>query len=144
MRKIWAIVLSVSVVASLLAGCTKTGQSTAPAAPEKKQEMVVRYNDGAEPETIDPAKSTGIPEANIEMALNEGLTRLVDSKPAPALADSWTISPDGLTYTFKLREGIKWANGDPITAADFDWSWKRALDPHGVRVRLPAVLHQGR
>ncbi len=126
MKKVWTVLVAVTLIASLLVGCTS--KPSAPGAPEKK-EMVVRFNDGTEPETLDPAKSTGIPEANIEMALNEGLTRLVESKPTPALAGSWTVSSDGLTYTFKLRDGIKWANGDPITAADFEYSWKRALDP---------------
>ena len=45
------------------------------------------------------------------------------------LADSCEVSEDGLTYTFTMRDGLKWANGDELTAKDFEWSWKRAADP---------------
>ncbi len=45
------------------------------------------------------------------------------------MAEDYEISEDGLTYTFTLRDGIKWSNGDPVTAEDFEFSWKRALDP---------------
>ena len=60
-------------------------------------------------------------------------------------ARAGTISPDGLTYTFHLRPGIKWSNGDPLTAHDFVDSWERALEPAtGSRVRLPALLSRQR
>jgi oligopeptide transport system substrate-binding protein len=93
----------------------------------KKQEL--SFNVGTEPETLDPAKSTGVPEAIIELNCFEGLTRMDENNiPQPAIAESWTISKDGKTYIFKLRK-TKWSNGEPLTAHDFEWSWKRALAP---------------
>ena len=93
----------------------------------KKQEL--SFNVGTEPETLDPAKSTGVPEAIIELNCFEGLTRMDENNvPQPAIAESWTISKDGKTYVFKLRK-TKWSNGDPLTAHDVEWSWKRALAP---------------
>ncbi|NDC80740.1 MAG: peptide ABC transporter substrate-binding protein, partial [Verrucomicrobia bacterium] len=85
---------------------------------------------GAEPQTLDPALVSGQLEGRICAALYEGLTRK-DSrgKPVPGVAESWTVSPDGRTYTFRLRLGLQWSNGDPLTAEDFRYSWLRALDP---------------
>jgi oligopeptide transport system substrate-binding protein len=86
---------------------------------------------GAEPESLDPAVVTGIPEMRITKALFEGLTRL-DARtalPAPALAERWNISSDGRVYTFYLRTNAVWSTGEPLTIADVVWSWLRALNP---------------
>jgi oligopeptide transport system substrate-binding protein len=59
-----------------------------------------------------------------------GLYRLdPDARPVPDMAESVDISSDQLTYTFTLRDGIKWSNGDPVTAHDFEYAWKRVLNP---------------
>ncbi|MEZ4710582.1 MAG: ABC transporter substrate-binding protein [Caldilineaceae bacterium] len=59
-----------------------------------------------------------------------GLLRFdVDYRPVPYAAESFTVSDDGSVYTFKLVEGMTWSNGDPVTAHDFEWSYKRQLDP---------------
>jgi oligopeptide transport system substrate-binding protein len=65
------------------------------------------------------------------MGLSEGLVTWKNSKfeVAPASAESWTISDDQLTYTFKIRKGLTWSNGDPLTAKDFEYSLIRAIDP---------------
>jgi oligopeptide transport system substrate-binding protein len=86
---------------------------------------------GAEPESLDPAIVTGIPEMRITKALFDGLTRLdgQTARPAPALAERWDISSDGRSYTFHLRTNAVWSTGEPITAADVVWSWLRALNP---------------
>lgn len=89
----------------------------------------IRYAVGAEPQTLDPRKSTGTPEANIEAQLYEGLTSLASNIPLPAAAERWEVSADGLVYTFQLRANAKWSNGDPVTARDFEFAWKSALDP---------------
>jgi hypothetical protein len=82
-------------------------------------EMVFHRGNGAEPETINPHKSTGVPEANIEADIFEGLTTYAaDGAIIPGGAESWEISDDGKVYTFKLRQNAKWSNGDPVTAAD--------------------------
>src|SRR5471032_560595 len=86
---------------------------------------------GAEPESLDPAIITGQPEFRIVIGMFEGLTRL-DPKTAraiPGLAQSWEMSPDGLTYTFHLRTNLLWSTGEPITADDLVYSWLRSLNP---------------
>jgi oligopeptide transport system substrate-binding protein len=86
---------------------------------------------GAEPESLDPAIVTGVPEMRITRALFDGLTRLDahTARPVPALAASWEISPDGRVYIFHLRTNAVWSTGEPITTADVVWSWQRALSP---------------
>ncbi len=93
-------------------------------------EKSIRYAVGAEPQTLDPRRATGSVETNILAQIFEGLTTLdAKANPMPAAAESWEISPDGLTYIFHLRRDAKWSNGDPLTAADFEFAWKSALDP---------------
>jgi oligopeptide transport system substrate-binding protein len=92
-------------------------------------EMVLHRGNGAEPETMDPQKSTGVTEANIQYEIFEGLTTYTpDGQVTPGVAKSWDISDDGKTYTFHLRDS-KWSNGDPVTAADFVYSFQRLVDP---------------
>lgn len=85
----------------------------------------------AEPETLDPALLTGVPEMRIDIGLFEGLVRLdpKTAQPIPGLAKSWDISPDGKTYTFHLRTNLVWSTGGPITADDVVYSWIRTLNP---------------
>jgi oligopeptide transport system substrate-binding protein len=83
-----------------------------------------------EPPSIDP----GIAEDNVSigliMHLFEALVRQTpDGVIEPAVAEKWDVSPDGLTYTFHLRDGAKWSDGKPVTAGDFEWAWKRNIDP---------------
>ena len=86
---------------------------------------------GAEPADLDPQILTAYSDQNIMMALFEGLTALDEqtSQPAPAAAERWDISADRLTWTFQLRPGLKWSNGEPLTADDFVSSWRRLLSP---------------
>ena len=86
---------------------------------------------GAEPESLDPAILTGQPDGRPAAAMFEGLTRLnpVDSTSQPGLAERWDISEDGRTYTFHLRTNALWSTGEPITADDFVYSWRRVIDP---------------
>ncbi len=89
------------------------------------------FNNGAEPETLDPAIVTGVPEARLVEALFEGLVSPdpVTLEPRPAVAERWEISDDRLVYTFFLRETARWSDGKPLTATDFLLSWERALAP---------------
>jgi oligopeptide transport system substrate-binding protein len=121
-RKVIALLLAVCFITSfVLAGCG-SGTST-------DEGKVITYNLGATPETLDPSLSTGLPEATIQSALFEGLYRYgPDKKLQPAVAESVDISPDGLNYVFHLRKDAKWSNGDPVTAHDFEYAWKRLLD----------------
>ena len=85
----------------------------------------------AEPGDLDPQISTAVTEGTIQMALFEGLTALDEKtgRAVPAAAERWEASPDGLRWTFHLRTGLAWSNGDPLTADDFVQSWRRALAP---------------
>ncbi len=92
---------------------------------------VLRLGNGAEPQDLDPPLMTAFTDQNIALALFEGLCALDErsSHAVPAAAESWEASADGLTWTFHLRAGLKWSNGEPLTAADFVASWQRALHP---------------
>lgn len=91
-------------------------------------EMVVCI--GPDPDTIDPALNSAVDGATMIIHTFEGLYRLnKDGDPEPALAESVEVSDDGLTYTFKLREGLQWSDGEPINAQTFVDSWTRAIDP---------------
>ena len=91
------------------------------------------FVNGAEPQTLDPLRMTGVPESTVARELFEGLTRLDPEtlQPVPGMAKSWDVSADGLTYTFHLREA-HWSNGDRVTAGDFLYSWERVLNPETV------------
>jgi oligopeptide transport system substrate-binding protein len=93
---------------------------------EFAQEFV--FNNGTEPETLDPGLMTGVPESRIATGLFEGLVTLDPGtlEPRPGIAESWEISADGLTYTFHLRES-RWSDGRSLTAKDFMESWRRVL-----------------
>jgi oligopeptide transport system substrate-binding protein len=70
----------------------------------------------------------------------EGLVKYApDGSIVPALAESWTISDDGLTYTFKIREDAKWSDGKPVTANDFVYAWKRVLTPSSGAMNAPML-----
>jgi oligopeptide transport system substrate-binding protein len=74
--------------------------------------------------------TTDLYSARLLNNINEGLYRLdANDKPHPAMAKSVDISDDTLTYTFTLRDGIKWSNGDPVTAQDFEYGWMTLLNP---------------
>lgn len=96
---------------------------------EARAEMVYRMATMGEPKTLDPHGVSGTWENYIVGDAFMGLlTDAADAKPVPGAAESWTISDDGLTYTFKLRDH-KWSDGTPVTAEDFVYSFRRILDP---------------
>lgn len=90
---------------------------------------VLRFNLAGEPKTLDPHLSTGVLENYVIYQLIEGLM-LVDEKgnAKPGMAEKWAVSEDGTSYTFTLRQAT-WSNGDPVTAQDFVYGWRRCLDP---------------
>ena len=93
------------------------------------QDLIIA--NGAEPASLDPALMTDTTSSNIGFALNEGLM-VYDpqtSKGIPAMAESYTTSPDGLVVTFKIRKDALWSDGTPVKAQDFVYGWLRTLNP---------------
>ncbi len=92
--------------------------------------QTLHRGNGAEPGTLDPAKSETIGEGHIQADLFEGLV-ILDAGGAvqPGQAERWTVSADGRVYRFTLRPGLRWSNGDALTAADFVYSLRRVVDP---------------
>lgn len=83
-----------------------------------------------EPPGIDPGVSQGSNQSTLYQALYSGLVSLDENRDVvPGVAESWDMSEDGLVYTFHLREGLKWSDGQPLTAQDFVYSWVRVLNP---------------
>jgi oligopeptide transport system substrate-binding protein len=105
------------------------GETTAPKSGTAGLDLAVQV--GPDPETIDPALNSAADSANMIMHAFETLLIVdKDNKIVPGQAESYEVSDDGLTYTFHLRDGLKWSDGTPLTANDFVFSWKRLSDPN--------------
>lgn len=92
----------------------------------EKQEIVI--NNGAEPESLDPHKVSGVPESNLLRQMLVGLTSTDnEGNTVAGMAEKWE-SADNKVWTFTLRDA-KWSNGDPVTAEDFVFSFRRVTDP---------------
>ncbi|MEM1167023.1 MAG: peptide ABC transporter substrate-binding protein [Planctomycetota bacterium] len=94
--------------------------------------------------TLDPATMTFSHDLRLSYAIYEQLVRLDnhgDFAPVPGAAESWSISSDGLTYTFRLRENARWSNGDPVTAHDFVFAWRRVLMPDTASRYISFLFH---
>lgn len=147
LKKIFTTALAVSLIGVSLAACgggkdsgnssspsaspsaSSSGSESATPAANGKKELVMNYR--ADPPALDVSKAESAASFTILGAVSEGLYRLdKDMKPQPALAaDMPQVSADGLTYTIKLRDGLVWADGSPLTADDFVYSFQRTLDP---------------
>lgn len=117
MKKMLAIVLTLCLALSLVA-CGGT----------KDAGVVVQI--GPNPETLDPALNSAVDGANMIMTLSETLLIIDENNQVQGgQAESYTVSDDGLTWTFIMRDGLKWSDGSALTAGDFEYSFKRAADP---------------
>lgn len=93
-------------------------------------EVVYNRANSGEPETLDTHKTSTVQEFHILQDMLEGLVAYdMKAKVIPGQAAKWEVSPDGKTYRFTLRDGIKWSNGDPVTAEDFVYSYRRIMNP---------------
>lgn len=108
-------------------GC---GKRETPAAAGIRSSTLLVGN-AAEPADLDPHLASVLNDQIVVNTLFEGLTVLDErtTQPLPAAAESWSASPDGLVWTFRLRDGLQWSNGDALTADDFVQSWRRILNP---------------
>jgi oligopeptide transport system substrate-binding protein len=138
-KKILATVMAAAVVATSFIGCKKTEAPTpagndpkAQAGPAMDKEQYLNVVLAAEPKTLDASKATDLYSSQILQSVMEGLTRVEQENGKdvvkPAGAESWTVSQDGLKWTFKLRD-FNWSDGQKVTAQQFEYGIKRTLAP---------------
>ncbi len=123
-------ILTVAALSLLtLAGCGSQSSSSNNSG-KYAAKQVLNWTESSELATTDLAQATDTLSFNVLQNTQEGLYRL-NSKgtPAKALATSTKVTNGGKTYTFNLRHGVKWSNGDPVTAKDFVYSWQRTVSP---------------
>ena len=136
-RNPWLLLVAalLAVLALGVAGCggdddegaEEPGQ-TGEAEPAAEQVITIAW--GAEPPSLDPGLATDTTSSNVIGNIMDPLVVLDENlEPQPNLAESWEESEDGTTVTYHLRQDGMWTNGDPVVAADFEYSWKRTLSP---------------
>lgn len=119
----WLTTVGVAGAALFLAACSNSSSSGS------KSKSITLSTD-SEISTMDLSKSTALGTFNMLNNTEEGLYRLgKNSKTEKAIATKLVKSKDGKTYTITLRHGVKWSNGDKVTAKDFVYSWRRTVDP---------------
>lgn len=117
-----AVVLAAAWLISATAGCAREPVASA-------AHILLRGN-GPEPDSLDPQKARSVEAHVVLRDLYECLTSLAkDAGTAPGVAKTWEASPDGLTYTFHLRDNARWSNGDRVTSDDFVFALRRLVDP---------------
>lgn len=126
----FAIIAVLAIAAAAFWFSTRSDFRHTPSAGEPSALVTLNRGNGHEPESLDPQLGRTDSEHIILRDLYEGLTSLdSEARPAPGAASAWTVSADGLTYEFTLRSGLRWSNGDPLTAQDFVFSLRRLVDP---------------
>ncbi len=120
------LVLAMAFLGLSLTGC---GPQTVQREPCPAGKLCLEYGNGSDPQSLDPQLATTTNEAAILRELFEGLfTDGPDGNPEPGVAKTWQVSPDGLVWTFHLRPE-RWSDGEPLTADDFVYAYRRMLDP---------------
>lgn len=126
-------------VTLVLAGCggreepppeAPATQIGGPSGTELAETQILHLGNGAEIQSLDPHRGEEVQGSNVTRDLYEGLvSEAPNGDLVPGAAESWTVSADGRVYTFKLRSNGRWSNGDPVTAEDFVFGMRRAVDP---------------
>jgi oligopeptide transport system substrate-binding protein len=133
MKKWLSSIAAVVALSTVLAGCggkadEKAASTSGEAAKNVKQEITL--NAISEPPAIDPAMATDTTSGWVLDHIFEGLyTKDEKGQPVLGTAKDVKASEDGKTYTFTLRDDAKWSDGTPVTAQDFEYAWKRVLNP---------------
>ncbi len=158
-KRVAALFLAAVMVVSVTA-CGSSSEGTAPAegseATEESGDAATAESDGGaastgekvlsvqigpNPETLDPALNSAVDGGNMILHTFECLLTVdQEGKLAPGQAESWEVSEDGLTWTFHLRDGLKWSDGSDLTANDFVYSWQRVCDPNVAAPYADTVL----
>ncbi len=124
MNRKLVLILSLLLVGGVLlfTGCSSTTS--------KGGNKILRSNNGSEPGSLDPALAQGTHESWVLENVFEGFMTFDEKgELVKGMAKDYKISDDGLIYTFTIRDDAKWSNGEPVKAEDFEFAWKRALDP---------------
>lgn len=137
-KRILALILSVCLVVLCFASCA--GDKNVASGDGEKQFKDVTVQIGPNPETLDPALNSAVDGGNMLITLFETLL-IIDENNAvqPGQAASYTVSDDGLVWTFTMRDGLKWSDGTELNAKDFEYTFKRIADvklaaPYGETV----------
>lgn len=152
-KRILPLLLTAAMVAGL-AGCGSTAAKETTAASDNNQttaesteagsttgEKILKVQVGPDPETVDPALNSAVDGGNMILHAFEGLLTLDENgQLKEGQAESWETSEDGLTWTFHLRDGLKWSDGTDLTAEDFVYSWQRVCDPNVAAPYAETVL----
>ena len=135
-KTLWLwLALLVTSLALVAAGCggdddEAAGTGATTEGGTEAAEQVITVNWGTEPPSLDPGLATDVTSSNILLNIMDPLVKLdEDLNPVGSAAESFETSEDGKTVTYTLRDGLKWTNGDPVTAHDFEYSWKRTVSP---------------
>lgn len=124
-----SIVMTAAFVATACGTAAPTTPTTAPTTPAV--EKILRTNNSSEPGSLDPALAQGTHESWVLDHTFEGLMkRSKEGLIVEGIASKYTLADDKVTYTFTLRDDAKWSNGEKVTAQDFEFAWKRVLDPN--------------
>lgn len=124
------LLVAAGILSLVLAGCSTTGSSAKNTTEAKEAAQTISISLPTELTTLDTTQTTDKVTFTIIQHLFEGLYRFDEnSQPVPGLAEEVTISEDGKTYTFKLRDDAKWSNGEKITSKDFAYAWKKLVNP---------------
>jgi oligopeptide transport system substrate-binding protein len=132
---------------AILAGCGRSGTDTAFDPGNASPDRILQRGNGPDPDSLDPQKAQATEAHTVLRDLCEGLTTLdKEARPAPGVAKEWTVSADGLTYTFTLRNDARWSNGDPVAGADFVAGLRRLVDPNTASgyANVIDVIHNAR
>jgi len=136
-KKILCFTLATCLFAGMLTGCgnkntsnTKDNAEVTSDVAGSTDKSTLRINLASEPKYLDPALNSTVDGGCLAVNSFVGLfVTDADNKPVPALCDTYEVSEDQLTYTFTLKNDLKWSDGSELTAKDFEYSWKRAADP---------------
>lgn len=136
-RKFVSLLVSALTIASAFTSVV-SAQDAVEFDPSVEQTLSISTN--GELSTLDSALYNDVPTSDMIGQINEGLYRISSgSEVEPGQAESVDISEDGLVYTFHLREGLTWSNGEPLTANDFVYSYQRLVDPNSGSVAATTV-----
>lgn len=136
-KKALVLLLALAMAVTVLSACGKKDTGKAGDGGEKELKVQI----GPNPETIDPALNSAVDGGNMILHSFECLLTVdKDGAIAPGQAEKWETSKDGLTWTFHLRDGLKWSDGSDLTAEDFVYSWQRVCDPQTAAPYAETVL----